>query len=98
MLHDLTRQGVDCTNVERVDELSDLSIVLVSQETGERTILWRIGPHLQLGHQIDIDALFGADLTVLDSPDLPLRRFLTDLPAHTRPAARLLGTLSISPG
>lgn len=94
MIADLTGQGVDCTHVERVDELSDLSIVLVSRATGERTILWRMGPHLQLGDTIDIDALFGADLTVLDSPDHALRRFLTDLPAHTRPAARLLGTLT----
>ncbi|HQY30037.1 MAG TPA: carbohydrate kinase family protein [Thermomicrobiales bacterium] len=94
VLTDLESAGVDCSRVERIDAPTDLSVVLVSADTGERTILWRIGPYLVRGDHIDIDALFGTDLTVLDCPDLPLRRFLTDLPAHTRPAARLMGTLT----
>ena len=90
----LRHAGLDLANVETVAAPMDLSIVLVSRATGERTILWEIGPFHQRGDRIDIEALFGADLTVIDSPDIPLRRFLTDLPAHTNPRSRLLGTLS----
>jgi len=90
----LAGTGVDCSQVQRAPGQPDISIVLVSAETGERTILWQQGPYLQRGDAIAIDHLFGAELTVVDTPDLPLRRFLTDLPAHTRPNARLLGTLS----
>jgi sugar/nucleoside kinase (ribokinase family) len=68
--------------------------MLVSAETSERTILWERGPSLERGDRVDIDRLFRADLTVIDSPDYELCRFLTDLPAHTWPHARLLGTLS----
>jgi ribokinase len=86
--------GVDCFQCQRAPGQPDISIVLGSAETGERTILWQQGPYLQRGDAIAIDDLFGADLTVIDTPDLPLRRFLTDLPAHTRPNAKLLGTLT----
>jgi ribokinase len=98
IIDDLTEHGVDCSHCTLVAGPADLSIVLVSRETGERTILWQQGPHLQRGDQIDVDLLFTADMTVIDLPDLPLRRFLTDLPAHTYPKARLLGTLSYLAG
>ena len=86
--------GIDCRGVLTADAETDLSIVLVAHNTAERTILWRQGPSIERGDRIDIDALFGADLTVVDCIDLPLRRFVTDLPAHTRPSARLLGALT----
>ena len=35
-------------------------------------------------------------LVLLDVDDMPLRRFLSDLPAHTLPATRLLGSLAYS--
>ena len=45
------------------------------------------------GDQIDIASLFGHDVVVFDIDDMPLLRFLVDLPAHTLPSTRLLGTL-----
>ena len=76
------------------DGLTDTSTVLISEQTAERTILWRQGPHIQRRDRIDIDGLFGADITVIDCVDYDLRKFLTDLPAHTRPGACLIGTLT----
>jgi sugar/nucleoside kinase (ribokinase family) len=73
---------------------TDESTILVADPTGERTILWRKGARPMLGDRIDIDALFGADLAVIDVDDDRLRRFLADLPVHTYPSTRLLGTLS----
>lgn len=73
---------------------TDLSVVIVSRQTSERTILWRKAPYLKRGDKISIDRLFGSDVAVLDCVDLDLRRFLTDLPAHTMPKCRLLGPLN----
>lgn len=73
---------------------TDVSIVVVSGATSERTILWKQGPYLKRGDRIDIDRLFNADVVLLDPIDFELRKFLTDLPAHTRPKARILGPLS----
>ena len=48
------------------------------------------------GDRLDVPAIFAHDLVLLDVDDMPLRRFLSDLPAHTLPATRLLGTLAYS--
>lgn len=48
---------------------------------------------IRKGARMDIYDLFGHDVLVLDFADQPLRRFLTDLPAHTKPDVRMLGTL-----
>ncbi|MGI8403844.1 MAG: hypothetical protein ACR2OE_03590 [Thermomicrobiales bacterium] len=45
------------------------------------------------GDTLDIWNLFGHDVVILDFDDATLRSFLTDLPAHTKPDVRLLGTL-----
>jgi sugar/nucleoside kinase (ribokinase family) len=90
----IAAHGVDTSGVLIADGRTDRSVILVSAESGERTILWERGPTLERGDRLDIDRLFRADLTVIDSPDYELCRFLTDLPAHTWPHARLLGTLS----
>jgi sugar/nucleoside kinase (ribokinase family) len=90
----LEQAGVDLTWLRvREGERTDLAIVIVSREPVERTIYWPPGAHIVKGDQIDIPWLFGHDLVVLDTDDMPLRRFLSDLPAHTLPATRLLGTL-----
>jgi ribokinase len=60
----------------------------------DRTIYWHVGAAIRKGDPLDIDAFFGQDVLVLDVADAPLRRFLTDLPAHTRPGVRMLGTLT----
>lgn len=48
---------------------------------------------IRLGDTLDIWGLFAHDLVILDADDAPLRAFLTDLPAHTAPGVRMLGTL-----
>ena len=87
--------GVDVAEV-RVDptRATDASTVVVDRGTGERSILWHQGARVAKGSRVDIDRLLGGDVVILDTDDLPLRRFLSDLPAHTRPRARLLGPLT----
>ncbi|HEU0116083.1 MAG TPA: carbohydrate kinase family protein [Thermomicrobiales bacterium] len=93
--HALAGEGVDCAwMLVRAGEPTDLATVLVTDDPPDRTILWHQGAQIVKGDRIDIPALFAHDLVVLDLPDLPLVRFLTDLPAHTAPRARLLGTLT----
>jgi len=94
ILECLQAAGIDTGGCLRHDGNTDLSVMLVSSRTAERTILWKQAPTIKRRDRIDIDALFRADLTVIDCVDYELRRFLSDLPAHTRPAARLLGTLT----
>ncbi|MBA3416011.1 MAG: carbohydrate kinase family protein [Chloroflexia bacterium] len=85
--------GVDPSwSVVRPDERTNQATVLVSREPPERTILWRPGAQVRKGDRLDIPAIFGHDLVLLDLSDLPLLRFLTDLPAHVSPRTRLLGT------
>jgi ribokinase len=91
----LEAEGVDCAwMLVRAGERTDLATVLVTDDPPDRTILWDQGAQIVKGDRIDVAALFDHDLVVLDLPDLPLVRFLTDLPAHTAPRARLLGTLT----
>lgn len=91
---DLEAAGIDCGTVTIANELTAASIILLETETGERTVLRREGAAIRKGDQLDIAALFGHDVVILDTPDVPLQRFLTDLPAHTRPDVRLLGPLT----
>jgi sugar/nucleoside kinase (ribokinase family) len=93
--------GVDIGGVMTHPTLStDASTILVSTVPPDRTILWHRGALLVKGDRLDIEHLFGHDLVILDVADMPLLRFLTDLPAHTRPDARLLGTMTylVEPG
>lgn len=91
----LATVGVDVSEVG-IDRgrPTDASTVVVDRGTGERSILWHQGARVAKGCRVDIDRLFGGDVVILDTDDLPLRRFLSDLPAHTRPRARLLGPLT----
>lgn len=80
----------------RRGEQTDAAIVVVSDNPSDRTIFWPQGARIAKGDMLDIPAIFGHDLVLLDVDDMPLRRFLTDLPAHTLPGARLLGTMTYS--
>src|SRR5215204_5714334 len=73
---------------------TNTAIVLVSRHPPDRTFLWKQGATLSRGDRLDISALFASDVVYLDVYDMPLRRFLLDLPAHTMPATRLLGSLT----
>lgn len=91
----LQAEGVDTIwLVERTGQPTNHATVLVSGEPPERAIVWRPGANLARGDRLDIGAIFASDLVLLDLDDPPLLRFLTDLPAHTAPRARLLGTLN----
>jgi sugar/nucleoside kinase (ribokinase family) len=95
--HALESAGVDLTWLKvRTGERTDASFVVVSREPVDRTIFWPPGAHIVKGDQLDIPWIFGHDLVLFDVDDMPLRRFLSDLPAHTLPATRLLGTLVYS--
>lgn len=73
---------------------TNAATIVVSSEPIDRTMFWRQGAQLRLGDRLPIEDIFGHDVVVLDLPDVPLRRFLLDLPAHTLPRTRLLGTLT----
>jgi len=90
----LTAAGVDTGWLAtRPGARTNASTIVVSADPPDRTIFWHRGAQLVRGDQLDIAAIFAHDVVVLDIADAPLRRFLTDLPAHTAPRARLLGTL-----
>ena len=78
----------------RPDESTDRATIIVSGDPVDRTIYWHQGAQLVRGDKLDIAGLFGHDVVVLDVADIPLRRFLLDLPAHTVPRTLLLGTLT----
>lgn len=80
--------------VVRPGERTDRATIIVSDDPQDRTIYWHQGAELVRGDRLDIAALFEQDVLVLDMANAPLRRWLLDLPAHTQPRARLLGTLS----
>ena len=89
----LEAAGVDMSwSVVRPGERTDQATVLVSREPPDRTILWHPGAQVRKGDRLDIPAIFGHDIVLLDLCDPPLLRFLTDLPAHVSPRTRLLGT------
>ena len=91
----LDREGVKTGWLEtRSGQPTDAAIVVVSNNPSDRTIFWPQGARLAKGDLLDIPAIFGHDLVLLDVDDMPLRRFLSDLPAHTLPGTRILGTLT----
>ena len=80
----------DAAHAERLTEtLHALSVraVITSRDPREEA-----GP-IRRGDTLDIWDLFAHDVVILDFADAGLRHFLTDLPAHTKPDVRLLGTL-----
>lgn len=94
LLGHLAGEGIDCGMITRAEGPTSTSTILLETETGERTILWHEGATIRKGDQFDIAELFSHDVVILDMVDEPLRRFLTDLPAHTRPDVRLLGPIT----
>ena len=95
LVAELERAGVDTGMITTRDgEPTDASTIIVSRKPFDRTIYWHVGAAIRKGDLLDIWHLFGQDVLVLDIADHPLRRFLTDLPAHSVPAVRMLGTLT----
>lgn len=77
----------------RPGERTNAATIVISADPPDRTMFWHQGSELIRGDQLPIEELFGHDLVVLDPSDVALRRFLLDLPAHTLPRARVVGTL-----
>lgn len=73
---------------------TDRCTLIVSGDPPDRTILWQPGAAILRRDRLDIAGLFAHDVVLLDFADLTLRRWLTDLPAHSSPRTRLLGTLT----
>ncbi len=93
----LEAEGCDCTHVStRSGEPSDSAIIVVSGTGDEvdRTIFWHQGARLMHGDVLPLADLFAHDLVILDVDDARLRRFIVDLPTHTSPWTRFLGTLT----
>lgn len=64
------------------------------RRTGNGEVIDRTeGIGIENGAVMDIYDLFGHDALVLDARDQRLRRFLSDLPAHTNGNVRMIGTL-----
>ena len=91
---ELESAGVDTRwLLTRSGERTDSCFIVVSRDPADRTIFWTKGAKIVKGDPLDVPAIFAHDLAVIDLDDPPLVRFLTDLPAHTLPNTRLLGTL-----
>lgn len=94
LIEGLAREDIATGAITIAEGPTDMSWILLDTGSGERTILWEKGAAIRKGDRLDIHALFDHDVVVLDMADEPLRRFLTDLPAHTRPDVRLLGPIT----
>ena len=95
LVNGLRLAGVNTEAVTiRDGERTDASTIVISRQPMDRTIYWHVGAAIRKGDPLDIDTFFGQDVLVIDIADAPLRRFVSDLPAHTRPAVRMLGTLT----
>jgi ribokinase len=91
----LTAAGIDTTWLTvKPGQISTLATVIVSGEPLDRTIFLERGAQLERHDRLDIAGLLGGDVLVLDVPDVSLRRFLLDLPAHTIPTCKILGPLN----
>lgn len=91
----LQAEGVDTGWLAiRQGQRTDTATIVISGTPPERTILRNPGAQIVRGDRLDIAALFDHDVVLLDVADAPLRRFLTDLPAHTLPRTRLVAPLT----
>lgn len=106
---EVTLRSVLGTDPDGVDVLAQLKrarihpglIDKVDEPTGtvtrdERGTVVDRAPGVGIRHRakMDIYALFGHDALVLETMDQPLRRFISDLPAHTDGTVRMVGALT----
>jgi ribokinase len=85
--------GIDATAVTvRLGQPTDRCTIVVTRDPPDRTIFWHPGAAIAHRDPLDLTGLFAHDVVVMDMADHALRRWLTDLPAHSSPRTRLLGT------
>jgi ribokinase len=89
----LDHAGVETGQLRSADgAITTTSTILIYPDGSHRVTANQPGAGLRRGDRLDIASAFASDLILLDIDDLPLLRFLLDLPAHTKPTARILGT------
>ncbi|HWV34815.1 MAG TPA: hypothetical protein VNZ55_04230 [Thermomicrobiales bacterium] len=76
-----------------VDRPANAQTAIVHRDDHGAVVAREDGVGIEKGAVMDVYALFGHDALVLDTRDQPLRRFLTDLPAHTDGNVRMISTL-----
>lgn len=76
-----------------VDRPDNTTTAIVRRDDRGHVTARNEGIGIAKGATIDIYAFFGHDALILDTRDQPLRRFITDLPAHTDGNVRMISTL-----
>lgn len=76
-----------------IDKVDEPTATITRDDSGEVTGRTP-GVGIRRGAKMDIYALFGHDALVLETLDQPLRRFISDLPAHTDGTVRMVGSLA----
>lgn len=76
-----------------LDKTDGATTAIVRRNDDGEVIERRDGIGIEKGAIMDIYDLFGHDALVLEARDQGLRRFLSDLPAHTDGNVRMIGTL-----
>ncbi len=77
---------------------SDITTWLTTRDPDPHQAHGPVRAELRMGDPIDITEIFGRDVVVLASRDVRLRRFLADLPVHTRPDVRILALIHFEDG
>lgn len=77
----------------QIDRVDDGALARVERHDDGSVIDRTPGIGIARGAVMDIYDLFGHDALVLDTRDQPLRRFVTDLPAHTDGNVKMVGSL-----
>lgn len=89
VLSRLKRARIHPGKIDKVDEPTG---TIVRDDDGG--VLSRTsGVGIQRGAIMDVYELFSHDAMILDTQDQPLRRFISDLPAHTNGAVRMISPL-----
>lgn len=85
----LKRARVHPGLIDRVDEPT----ATISRDASGAVLRRTAGAGIRRGALMDVYELFGHDAMILDALDQPLRRFISDLPAHTNGAVRMTSPL-----
>lgn len=89
------------TALERLEDhfsRANLTTWLTVREYGDHSSDDTWSASLRMGDPIDIARTFDHDVVVLACRDVRLRRFLADLPVHTRPDVRILALVHFDDG
>lgn len=77
-----------------IDKVESATTSVIARDAAGVVVNRIPGVGIEKGAIMDIYDLFGHDAMVLDTRDQPLRRFISDLPAHTDGNVRMISTLS----